>query len=314
MSESQPLLEEINAVFITNISPKATEKTVSDFFSFCGKITKLFLKKDTNAETSSAVVQFETESASKTALLLTNALIEDRPISVVPYPPPQPEVQSVLEQTPAPESEITQRDFTLPDENRSKTSVVASLIAAGFVLGSDIKDRAKDFDDKNNLSLKAQITVEQLKLKAHELDKKLGFTEKMANLSSQAQGKAQKINEDLKLTEKANQVGSSIKGTATKVGENVTQTVQNNSTLSKGLSSIQTAATTFSTSVSNAYMGLKEQTERAIEEKKKSNEQARRLSQNANTLPVPTAPVIEVVPNNNTVPVNEPTTIPSTNQ
>ncbi len=41
-------------------------------------------RPDTNGAFS-AVVQFETESAAKTALLLTNALIVDRPITVVPY-------------------------------------------------------------------------------------------------------------------------------------------------------------------------------------------------------------------------------------
>lgn len=37
--------QETKAVFVSNISPNATEKTVSDFFSFCGKITKLTLRK-----------------------------------------------------------------------------------------------------------------------------------------------------------------------------------------------------------------------------------------------------------------------------
>lgn len=34
-----------------------------------------------------AIVEFESEAAAKTALLLTNALIEDRPITVAPYEP-----------------------------------------------------------------------------------------------------------------------------------------------------------------------------------------------------------------------------------
>lgn len=51
------------------------------------KINSLFIffYREEGKDTSSAVIQFETESAAKTALLLTNALIVDRPITVTAY-------------------------------------------------------------------------------------------------------------------------------------------------------------------------------------------------------------------------------------
>lgn len=73
-------------------------------------------------------MQFETESASKTALLLTNALIIDRPITVVGYSTgqekektpeqPTPEATVVSPTTQVPENKITQREFGVPDDQR----------------------------------------------------------------------------------------------------------------------------------------------------------------------------------------------------
>lgn len=143
--------QDSRAVYVTNISPNANEKTVSDFFSFCGKISKLFVNKYVEfqilpnsvadipffreQETSSAVVEFETESAAKTALLLTNALIVDRPITVVPYTSTPSTQQSATGATvdvvppknpgtPVAQHEITQRDFKgVPDEQRVSCSL-----------------------------------------------------------------------------------------------------------------------------------------------------------------------------------------------
>ncbi len=67
-----------------------------------------------------AVVTFETESAAKTALLLTSALIIDRPIVVSPYSPPA----ALLTDIPLPGESITtgehidQKAFAVPDEQR----------------------------------------------------------------------------------------------------------------------------------------------------------------------------------------------------
>lgn len=61
---------------------------------------------------------FETDSAAKTALLLTNALIVDRPITVVPYTSPtEADAQQQSHQTESTES-ITNRTFTAPDHER----------------------------------------------------------------------------------------------------------------------------------------------------------------------------------------------------
>lgn len=80
---------EPTAVFVSNISPNAADKTVSDFFSFCGEIKSLVLRRTAGQAdgTQEAIVTFESSAAAKTAQLLTNALIVDRAITVRVYVP-----------------------------------------------------------------------------------------------------------------------------------------------------------------------------------------------------------------------------------
>lgn len=269
-----------NAVYVTNISPNANEKTVSDFFSFCGKITKLYLKKEETQQTSSAVVQFATESAAKTALLLTNALIVDRPITVVPYSPgaPKDATTGKEQQTPpssplpsdlgapvAPE-QITERDFGgVSDDERSKTSVIASMLAAGYVLGTDVLGKAKDYDDKHMISLQAKVVVEQIKVKAHEIDKQYGISEKVTATKAAVVEKAKKLDEEYKISEKATQAANSVKTTVAQTVEKV----QENATVKSGVDSLKTGFQKATDSVSATYNDVKDQTAKAIEEKKK---------------------------------------------
>lgn len=76
-------------VYVSNISAKATLKSVSDFFSFCGPIEKLVMDFDSTSNPNDvkqfAVVVFEHEKDYSTALLLGNARIIDSPINVYPY-------------------------------------------------------------------------------------------------------------------------------------------------------------------------------------------------------------------------------------
>jgi len=254
------------SVYITNISASASEKTVSDFFSFCGKIDKLFLKKEENG-TSSAVVQFETESAAKTALLLTNALIVDKPITVTPYSlnVDQPSTSTILEENLVPDNKVTQRDFPVPDEQRTKTSVIASLIAAGYVLGQDTLGKAKDYDEKHNISLQAKVAVDMMKNKVQELDNQYKISEKAAAISQQATDKAKKIDEQYHISEKAQQTATVVK---TQV-QTYAQKVSENPTVAKGITSAMGTFESIKTSASYMYNDYKTQLDKAIEEKQR---------------------------------------------
>jgi RNA recognition motif-containing protein len=132
-----------NVVQVREISPKATDKTVADFFSFCGKINKLTMKVYPSSHVSRdpassdgaqmAIVEFDTDAAARTALLLSNALIVDRPITVSVHNGDFNASGATIRTAADRGGDLDAKPQHLPDEQRSKTSVVASLVAAGYV-------------------------------------------------------------------------------------------------------------------------------------------------------------------------------------
>ena len=81
-SENKP-----RAVLVESLSPSVTDKTLKDFFFLCGPIESITLNERKDAqgdaeESLVAVVVFEDSSAADTAVLLTNAVLVDRAITV----------------------------------------------------------------------------------------------------------------------------------------------------------------------------------------------------------------------------------------
>lgn len=265
-------VQDNRSVCVSNISPSANEKTVTDFFSFCGRITQLLLKKEEGKDTSAAIVEFETESAAKTALLLTNALIVDRPINVNPFvriATPIAAPQTVV----VDQSKITQRDFgNVPDENRSKTSVIASLLAAGYTLANDALDEAKEYDEKHNISLRAKVAVDQLLVKAHEIDVHYGISEKataakntVVEKTKPVVEKAKQVDSEYGISEKAAQAATTVKTTAQTAASKIAE----NPTVKKGIDAVKQTTQKVATSVNQTFNDVREQTREAIEEKKR---------------------------------------------
>jgi len=266
-------IEDNRSVCVSNISPSANEKTVTDFFSFCGRITQLLLKKEEGKDTSAAIIQFETESASKTALLLTNALIVDRPITVTPFVRPSATIAPQETAVPIDQSKITQRDFgNVPDENRSKTSVVASLLAAGYTLANEALEEAREYDEKHNISLRAKVAVDQLLVKAHEIDVQYGISEKataakntVVEKTKPVVDRAKQVDTDYKISEKASQAATSVKTSAQTAAAKIAE----NPTVKKGIDAVKQTTQKVATSVNQTFNDVREQTREAIEEKKR---------------------------------------------
>eukprot|EP01108_Squamamoeba_japonica_P004716 TRINITY_DN372_c0_g1_i4.p2 TRINITY_DN372_c0_g1~~TRINITY_DN372_c0_g1_i4.p2 ORF type:complete len:348 (-),score=168.47 TRINITY_DN372_c0_g1_i4:113-1090(-) len=186
-TESQP----ITGVFVTNISPTADHKTIADFFSFCGKISSLSLQvsKDGEDGVQESVVMFESESAAKTAMLLTNAVIVDRSINVAAADAAQ--VNGVPDEAQMESDKIENKEFHVSDEARSKTSVVASLAAAGYTVGEDALGKAKAYDEKHMITLQLKAGAENLKAKAKEIDEQY-------QISATVQAGVDKVNAGVK--------------------------------------------------------------------------------------------------------------------
>jgi len=281
-------------VFVSNLSPAATEKAVSDFFSFCGRISKLYMKRD--QDVGSAVVEFESESAAKTALLLSNALIVDRPINVAPYANivkvhSGPEKEGILNASNQVASEdITARNFgSVTDEERTKTSVVASMLASGYVLAKDVVQKAQEVDTQHHISKSVKDAVEgaveTVRVKVNEVDEKLKISETAKNLSLKLNEKGQQFDDKHKISEKVRSASQSAKDTASNLAVSakesasvLNQKVKENETINKGVTAVSgfmnqvgsaasNAYNKVGTAATTAYSDLSTQTKAAIAEK-----------------------------------------------
>jgi hypothetical protein len=72
-----------------------------------------------------AIIEFETESASRTALLLSNALIGDRPISVNPYTSALEAPDAVVRTAAEHGGDIEAKPQAVPDDQRVSTQHTA---------------------------------------------------------------------------------------------------------------------------------------------------------------------------------------------
>jgi len=194
----------ITAVYVSNISEAASAKTISDFFSFCGRITDL--KLSTEPGPKQAIVTFGTESAAKTALLLTNAMIIDRPISVTLFQSPdsqtagQAQTQNLQTQD---QKDITNKDHQVPDAQRSQTSTVASLIAAGYTLGTDALHKAKEYDEQHGLTTTLLNSAQPLISRASEIDQQYQVSTQVGAVASTLWSGAKEIDNQMHITETA---------------------------------------------------------------------------------------------------------------
>jgi RNA recognition motif-containing protein len=126
-------------VNVSNLSPSTTQKSLEDFFSFCGKISSI----DFNNESKSAIIHFEKPSAVKTALMLDGGSLDDAHISVsssVDHP----------EESNASEPHVEGAHVDQADKPRA--AIVAEYLAKGYVLSDQVLQKAIDLDQKQGIS------------------------------------------------------------------------------------------------------------------------------------------------------------------
>lgn len=194
-----------NLILVTDISAAASEKTVKDFFLFCGKILEFELQKEGDRQV--ALVLFERESAAKTACMLTNAMIVDSQISVKPY-----------------FEELADNDQA--QENKPKATVLAEILAAGYQLQDQIIEKGLEIDAKYGLTGRIQAYVEAAKVQAKNIDEKYHVTAKATELDNKyhVQDRVQAaVGQGLDYSNQALQSapGQKVTGIATQVKEQI---------------------------------------------------------------------------------------------
>lgn len=174
-----------NAVYVTNLSSTATIKQVSEFFSYCGTIEKIIQEVDPNSQPNDpkqfAVVVFDSDQAYSVALLLGSSVIEGSPINVHPYSNVVPSVKG---------SGDSSSGSSASKSGHSAVSVVASLIASGYVQGellvNDMKAQAKELDSKVNVSQKVKHAYQVSLEKCKKFDSDIKFSETLSNFKNKA--------------------------------------------------------------------------------------------------------------------------------
>jgi len=109
-----------------------------------------------------------------------------------------------------------------------------------------------------------KVGVEQIKVKAHEIDQTYGISEKAVAVKQQATEKAKSIDEQYKISEKASHAANSegICLASFRKGPG-------NPTIKQGVETAKSGWASVTQAVSGFYNDYKEQTVKAIEEKKK---------------------------------------------
>lgn len=183
------------AVLVTNLSPETKEDGLEDFFSFCGKITHIKVRDSQRSAdeeeqgqpqppSKEAVVVFESRSAQQVALLLNNAVLNERHISVTKAP----EDWNVVGATKQAQAEVQQETES---QTRSRSSMAEAFSESLRALADDVKDlneKHKILETAKELSAAAreQASVARTKTaeRFEELDAKYHIREKVNSFFS----------------------------------------------------------------------------------------------------------------------------------
>lgn len=169
-------------VHVSGISHETSEKEVKDFFSFCGKITSLNIKPESDASNASktASVTFEKDTAAKTALLLDNTQLGKSQVHVTAAGT----IEDVAHKAGAAVSSSTPEDHNISQEDKPRSRIVAEYLAHGYVLSDNAIQSAISLDQKHGISQRFTTALTNFDQKykatdkAQAADEKYGVTQK----------------------------------------------------------------------------------------------------------------------------------------
>lgn len=138
-----------------------------------------FCRRDEDEKHQTALIYFERESAAKTAVLLSNALIDDSHIAVAPY-------------FEASASTADKEDEETTQEGKPKTRVIAELLAHGYMIQDQVVAKGLEYDKKYAVQSRFTSYLSGLQTRAKQLDDKYRIW-----------GKAMDLDQKYKIQEKA---------------------------------------------------------------------------------------------------------------
>eukprot|EP00002_Diphylleia_rotans_P033725 TRINITY_DN719_c0_g3_i1.p1 TRINITY_DN719_c0_g3~~TRINITY_DN719_c0_g3_i1.p1 ORF type:complete len:272 (-),score=89.02 TRINITY_DN719_c0_g3_i1:197-1012(-) len=207
------------SIYVYNIAPTATEKDLTDFFSFCGPIEKVILESNPVDGNQHSGITFGDLNTAATALLLAGAILVGQPIAIMRFPgsdqPQESAAPSTTQASADPSVEAQANTSTSAAPAKPAVSVIADVLAKGYILGENAMQKAKEFDEKHNISLKFKVAAESAKNKALKIDEEYKISEKAHAASEAAAAQAKKIDEQYHISEKASHAAAAGAATAT---------------------------------------------------------------------------------------------------
>jgi len=155
----------MTSVVASNLGKDVTEKQVTDFFSFCGKIQSLTLEPDGDKQ--KATITFERPSAARTALLLQDAHLGTSQVHVSSSVP--------LEGSSTPPHQDTGE---ISQEDKPRTAVLAEYLSHGYTLTDQALQRAIDYDHQTGISQRFYNLLNNAIGTVQGVDQKLGVTQR----------------------------------------------------------------------------------------------------------------------------------------
>ncbi|XP_020255579.1 binding partner of ACD11 1 isoform X3 [Asparagus officinalis] len=165
-------------VEVSNLSPRATERDLYDFFSFSGAIEHIEIIRS-GEYASTAYVTFKEPHSLETAVLLSGATIIDQHVCIVrwgQYEEPSSfwdrPTWSVEDDNDPMASHMHQFRTTPSEAATMAQEVVKTMLSKGYILSKDALAKAKAFDESHRVSATAAAKVA-------ELSNRVGLTDKI---------------------------------------------------------------------------------------------------------------------------------------
>jgi len=184
-------------IHVANISPQTTQKELTDFFSFCGRITNASLtpsSADPSAN-QSATITFASPTATKTALLLDQTQLGPSKITVTSAADID-DLASGHVASHADEPNFGADSDPIEKLNnqdaKPRATILAEMLAQGYVIGDTALEKAIAFDKSAGLTSRFYNLLSTLDAKLHATDRAKAtdqtyhITDKAANLTNTA--------------------------------------------------------------------------------------------------------------------------------
>lgn len=126
-------------VTVSNLSTTTSEKSLSEFFTFCGKIASIQFDQ----ATLSAVISFERQQAAKTALMLNGGSLDGATITVA---------SDAFADEPEHETAEVNNEPGYEQHDKPRAGIVAEILAKGYALSDQILHKAIEVDKKQGIS------------------------------------------------------------------------------------------------------------------------------------------------------------------